>query len=346
MAAYYPLFDDDIKEGPPGIPGVGFKLTDDGHYDMERKYLRNVKEPSEINDCATKNYADSIRGDLKKDILVLTDHSLISNEKFFDATHKCIRNLRDPDEEADATTKKYVNEKINELKSISLINNNAMGNHIINVKDPVNSKHAVNKHYFENNALILKGKSYDAKNKIISNVEEPEHENDVVTKKHLDYYCIKWDKADRSYFAHNQRISSVKKPQSDTDCANKYYVDMKTFCATTDRGVEFTGVGYKTFHFNKTTSKLLDANLKLSQDMYMKISIYLACDIMNESPKIRLEKATQVLLDRAINVNEETITMFTFGRANEVLTLSVLTGGKCKLRPYLHIEKLEFSVNR
>lgn len=339
MTAHYPLFDDEVKEGPPGMPGIGFKLANDGNYDMEGKILKNVSDPEVLTDCATKKYTDQLKEDL-------ANNSLMSNDEYFDAKRKIIRYQGDPEESFDSATKKYVDDTVEQLKSICLINDsgnyNAKGKNIVNTKDPENSMHAVNKQYFENNALILKGESYDAKNYIISNVSVPKTENDVVTKKHLDYFCIKWDTTDKSYFAHNERIGSVKKPQKDTDCANKYYIDMKTFCATTDSGVEFTGTGYKTFQFNKTTSKLLDKNLKLSQDMYMKISIYLACDRMNENSKIRLEKVKQVLLDRAINVNEETITMFTYGRSKEVLTLSVLTGGKCKLRPYLHIEKLEF----
>lgn len=295
MAAYYPLYDNEIKEGPLGPPGVGFKLTNDGNYDMESKLLKNVLHPQEDNDSSTKKYVDDLK-----------NKCLIRNNGYFNARNKCIRNIATPLEDNDASTKKYVDE----LKDKSLIHD-------------------------ENN--------FDAKNKIISNVKEPEKEGDVVTKKHLDYYCILWDKINRSYYAHNERISSVKWPINDTDVANKYYVDNKTFCATTDRLVQFTGVGYKTFEFNETTSKLLDSNLKLSQNMYMKITIFLACDKMNEKPKIRLEKVKEVLLDKEINVNEDSITMFAYGKLNEVLTLSVLTGGGCKLKPYLHIEKINFS---
>lgn len=347
MAAHYPLFDDEVKEGPPGIPGIGFKLTEDGNYDMERKILKNVAEPSETTDCVTRNYTDSLHTQLRNDILVLTDSSLISNEKYFDAKRKIIRYQGDPEEAFDSATKKYVDDTVEQLKSISLINGsgnnyNAKGKNIVNLRDPENSKHAVNKQYLEHNAIVLKDGGYDAKNSTISNVKRPEKENDVVTKKHLDYYCILWDKTNRSYFAHNERISSVKRPQNDTDCANKYYVDNKFFCATTDRAVQFTGAGYKTFQFNEFSSNLLDSNLKLSQDMFMKVTIFLACDKMDENPKIRLEKVKEVLIDRDINVNKDSITMFVYGKLNEVLVLSVLTGGRCKLKPYLHIEKIEF----
>ena len=298
MTAYYPLFDDELERGPPGMPGVGFKLTNDGNYDMEDKILKNCKNPEDDNDASTKKYVDDIK---KK--------CLIRSNGYFDAKRKLIRNLEDPKEEADASTKKYVDE----LRDRSLMHDE---------------------------------KNFDAKNKLISNVKDPENKTDVVTKKHLDYYCILWDKGNMQYNARNERISHVKWPNNSGDCANKSYVDNKTFCATTDRVVEFTGVGYKTFQFNEFSSRLLDSNLALAQDMFMKITIYLACDKMGENPSIRLEKGQEVLIDRAISVNKEAITMFAYGKLNEVMMLSVLTGGKCKLKPYLHIEKIEFSLKK
>ena len=37
-------------EGCRGPPGVGFKVTADGHYDMENKKIRNVAEPQQLID--------------------------------------------------------------------------------------------------------------------------------------------------------------------------------------------------------------------------------------------------------------------------------------------------------
>ena len=42
-----------------GLPGVGFKLTDNGDYDMQNKKLRNVGSPQTNNDATTKSYVDS-----------------------------------------------------------------------------------------------------------------------------------------------------------------------------------------------------------------------------------------------------------------------------------------------
>ena len=37
-------------EGSRGPPGVGFKVTTDGHYDIENKKLCNVADPQQPND--------------------------------------------------------------------------------------------------------------------------------------------------------------------------------------------------------------------------------------------------------------------------------------------------------
>ena len=48
-----------IVEIVKGLPGVGFKLTDDGDYDIQNKKLRNVASPQTNNDATTKIYVDT-----------------------------------------------------------------------------------------------------------------------------------------------------------------------------------------------------------------------------------------------------------------------------------------------
>lgn len=43
------------NHGPPGRPGIGFKITLNGHYDLENKRLCNIAEPEEQNDSVTLN---------------------------------------------------------------------------------------------------------------------------------------------------------------------------------------------------------------------------------------------------------------------------------------------------
>ena len=48
-----------IIEIVKGLPGVGFKLTDDGDYDIQNKKLRNVASPQTNDDATTKSYVDN-----------------------------------------------------------------------------------------------------------------------------------------------------------------------------------------------------------------------------------------------------------------------------------------------
>ena len=45
-------------QGQRGPPGVGFKLTSDGNYDVDNKKLTNVATPTSNADAATKKYTD------------------------------------------------------------------------------------------------------------------------------------------------------------------------------------------------------------------------------------------------------------------------------------------------
>ena len=51
-------FDHPFARGIQGAPGVGFSLTADGNYDMNKKKLTNVGAPSANTDAATKKYVD------------------------------------------------------------------------------------------------------------------------------------------------------------------------------------------------------------------------------------------------------------------------------------------------
>ena len=42
-----------------GLPGIGFKLTDTGDYDMQNKKLTNVKSGTDSNDAVNKSQLDA-----------------------------------------------------------------------------------------------------------------------------------------------------------------------------------------------------------------------------------------------------------------------------------------------
>ena len=55
------------KDGKDGLPGVGFKLTPVGNFDLQRKRLTNVAEGMENDDAITKHQVDTLKNQLKAD---------------------------------------------------------------------------------------------------------------------------------------------------------------------------------------------------------------------------------------------------------------------------------------
>ena len=46
------------ERGEQGLPGIGFKLTDDGNFDIDGKRLTNISKPVDGGDATTKAYVD------------------------------------------------------------------------------------------------------------------------------------------------------------------------------------------------------------------------------------------------------------------------------------------------
>ena len=57
------------QRGLRGLPGVGFKLTDDGNFDTDGKRLTNLGEPTEDEDATTNRYVDQNKSN-KSDVIL------------------------------------------------------------------------------------------------------------------------------------------------------------------------------------------------------------------------------------------------------------------------------------
>ncbi|GBN04835.1 hypothetical protein AVEN_1920-1 [Araneus ventricosus] len=115
--------------------------------DIEKKRLKNVIEPIDISDSATKSYVDSIQVDLKSKMVEFQKRSLVHSEHGdFDARGKAIGN----------------------------------------VKDPVHDMNIVNKQYFEKNALTLSEGIYDVKSIPLKHLPNPQDKNDAAHKQYVD----------------------------------------------------------------------------------------------------------------------------------------------------------------
>ena len=97
------------EKGDPGLPGIGFSLTDDGNFDIDSKRLTEVAAPIDNNDAATKEYVDNnlpaidLSPYLKRDgTTSMTGHLNMNNHKISD--------LEDATDDTDAVPLKQLKE--------------------------------------------------------------------------------------------------------------------------------------------------------------------------------------------------------------------------------------------
>ena len=97
------------EKGDPGLPGIGFSLTDDGNFDIDSKRLTEVALPIDKNDAATKEYVDNnlpaidLSPYLKRDgTTSMTGHLNMNNHKISD--------LEDATDDNDAVPLKQLKE--------------------------------------------------------------------------------------------------------------------------------------------------------------------------------------------------------------------------------------------
>ena len=84
------------ERGEPGLPGIGFNLTDDGNFDLDSKRLTDVADPVDLQDAVTKKYLNS-----EKDKVLLFDGSKSMKGNLQMGTKKII-NLGDGSSPGDA----------------------------------------------------------------------------------------------------------------------------------------------------------------------------------------------------------------------------------------------------
>ena len=185
---------DNIKKG--GIIG---ELKDEtatikGNLDFEGKYrLKNLPDPIEENDAANRKYVNE------------NSAFVFRNNEYYAKGNIYLRNaklggLREPTQDGEATTKKYVDE---------LISNQ----------------------FVDGNDNIAFGRNVDMEGKKIFDLPLPKQDDEPATKKYVDDSQIyELDrrgnvKFDRNINLDNKRIFAMKEPKKDGEGANKKYVD-------------------------------------------------------------------------------------------------------------------------
>ena len=188
-----------IIEIVKGLPGVGFKLTDDGDYDIQNKKLRNVASPQTNNDVTTKSYVNNkallVDGSNKMlgaldmnsrrienvapgrhntaDVLthlqyeafyydLNTDSGFIEAQNPIDMKNQQISGVKDPTLHSDASNKFYVDSSLNFKADKTELAN-----------------------YLKKDGSISVTSDFDFGNNKISNLAEGTGNSDAVTKHQL-----------------------------------------------------------------------------------------------------------------------------------------------------------------
>ena len=194
--------------GIQGSPGVGFSLTKDGNYDITHKKLKNVGEGVESSDAVTKHQLETAINSK-----INTSPSLNSPE--VDMKGYGIKNMKViPRDDASATSRKYVDGKLNTKADKSDLNN-----------------------YLKLDGSKQMQGNLQMNNNRITNLPHPQLSNEAATK---DYVTISMnhlpslflDRQGKSKMLgdlqmNDHRITGLNNsPNADDEATNKKYVDI------------------------------------------------------------------------------------------------------------------------
>ena len=231
-------FDHPFAKGIQGAPGVGFSLTADGNYDMNKKKLTNVGAPSNDTDAATKKYVDDNSSGPHSTSQLTVDSNIDMKDTYR------ITNLSTPLDGKDPPTKDYVdNTFVDRDGSYPMKGNlNMDNNRILNLPAPTGPKQPTPLAFADMKYLHVAGtnkmtNNLNMDNKSINNLRTPTNDTDATTKKYVDDSIpdtssfIKKDGSvvmTNNLNLGNKKIVALATPTTNTDAATKKYVDGNT----------------------------------------------------------------------------------------------------------------------
>ena len=118
-------FDHPFAKGIQGAPGVGFSLTADGNYDINKKRLTNVGAPSANTDAATKKYVDDNSSNSFDDSALLKRDGTRKMTGNLDMDNNRIHNIPAPDGPKQPTPLAFT-----DLKYLHVTGTNSMSNNL------------------------------------------------------------------------------------------------------------------------------------------------------------------------------------------------------------------------
>ena len=174
------------------------KYNTKGDIDMGDQFtVLNVKTPIDDNHITDKKYVDEM--DNLKSAFSIRNGEYYAKGNIYLRKNK-LGGLREPLQDGEAATKKYVDDKTKNL-------------------------------FIDENDNIAFGLNVDMEGNKIFSLPEPEQDNEPATKKYVDdlqtHYIDKKGniKFDRNINVGNHRIFAVKDPKKDYEATNKKYVD-------------------------------------------------------------------------------------------------------------------------
>ena len=166
--------------------------------------LKNLPEPVDVGDAVNKKYVDEADENLKSDFQQGQAFVSLNNEyqakSSINMRDNIIKNVGEPQNDKDATHKKYVDD-------------------------------VIQKQFIDENNNMAFGRNIDMGNKKNFSLSEPSQDDEPATKKYVDdlqtHYIDKRGniKFERNINVSNQRIFALKEPKKPYEATNKKYVD-------------------------------------------------------------------------------------------------------------------------
>ena len=180
-------FDHPFAKGIQGAPGVGFSLTADGNYDMNKKRLTNVGAPSNNTDAATKKYVDDNSSGSPTTSQLTVNSNIDMKDRYR------ILNLKSPLDADEPAKKQYADSTfLDRDGSHAMVGDLNMNNNgIYNLPLPTGNNQPTtlgftDLKYLHLDGTVPMGQNLNMNNKNINHLRPPTNDADAATKKYVD----------------------------------------------------------------------------------------------------------------------------------------------------------------
>ena len=210
--------------GLQGAPGVGFRLTADGNYDIVTRKLTNVGAPTSNADAATKKYVDDNSTTSTSKLTVDSNINMLDQYRIF--------NLKEPLNSHEPTTKNYTNTYYLQKVGGTMFGDLDMnGKNILNLPTPTNAKHPATKEYSDTKLSkgggLMTG-NIDMVNNRIYNLPNPTGPKQPLNLASGDFKYLQVNSSNymlNHMNMNNKKIINLAAPTTNNDAATKKYVD-------------------------------------------------------------------------------------------------------------------------